>query len=50
MLLQWRVEGEKGRLRQRLEEYVKRYLAGGMGSGEPERGIWGVETGGADGS
>ena len=23
---------------------MKRYLAGGMGSGEPERGIWGVEN------
>ena len=46
MLLQWRVEGEKGRMRQ----CVKRYLAGGMGSGEPERGIWGVETDGGGGS
>ena len=40
MLLQWRVEGEKGRPRQ----CVKRYLTGGMGSGELERGIWGVEN------
>ena len=50
MLLQWRVEGEKNTETAIEGMCVKRYLAGGMGSGELERGIWGVEAGGADGS
>ena len=43
------MEGRKrrGRPRQRLEVCVKRDLAGGEGSGELERGVWRVETGGA---
>ena len=41
---------EGRRRKRRTRQCVKIYLAGGMGSGEPERGIWGVETDGGDGS